>query len=283
MTEILIIAVTYNTYKQSIQFLKSIEAQKCTNVKVVLVDNSDTKLDLSFKENIKSLKIDVTYLKSEINLGYFGGADYGLSVFLQNNSLPNWVIVSNVDIAFNQIDFFEKLLNINLPETVAVIAPSIISNKWKTDANPKILNRYSKQKMNFYLFVCGNVYFQNVYSALSFLKKKLKYLSQKYFKKSLIKKEIINKKIYAPHGSCIIFNKKYFKLGGNLKHFSFLFGEEIFVAETLIKLHLEALYEPKLTVTDYEHASTGFFYSNKIASYMKQSTHDIINHYYNKL
>ena len=91
-----------------------------------------------------------------------------------------------------------------------------------------------------------------------------------------------SKIIYAPHGSCIIFNENYFKMGGNLNHISFLFGEEIFVAESAKKSGLKVQYEPQLRVSDYEHASTGFFYSRKIAGFMKQSTIDILATYYNK-
>ena len=136
--------------------------------------------------------------------------------------------------------------------------------------------------MQFYLNVCTSTFTQNAYITLSYLKKSINKIKQKLLGNDGENTNHKRRNIYAPHGSCIIFHKNYFEKGGNLKHISFLFGEEIFVAETLLKLKLEAWYEPALIVSDYEHASTGFFYSSKIAGYMKQSTIDIIGNYYSE-
>src|SRR2546428_801272 len=99
--EILIIGVIYNTYSEALRFLKSIYSHQDENIKVVLVDNSDT-MDKLFEEKIQSLQKNVIYLKSEKNLGYFGGADFGLRKYLSENNIPKWIIVSNVDIVFSK-------------------------------------------------------------------------------------------------------------------------------------------------------------------------------------
>ena len=123
--------------------------------------------------------------------------------------------------------------------------------------------------------VCTNALTQNAYMTISYVKK---ILGGKKTVDEIAAGE--RKAIYAAHGSCMVFSKNYFVQGGNLKHISFLFGEEIFVAETARSLKLQTVYEPRLRVSDAEHASTGFFYSRKVAAYMKQSTLDIIEHYY---
>lgn len=278
MVEVLIIAVIYNTPDEALRFLRSIERCNFSSLKVVLVDNSDKGND-SLVQEIKKINVDINYMKSPENLGYFGGADYGLKYFLKENALPAWILVNNVDIVFDRQDFFQKLVTTQWPDNTGVVAPAIISHKWKTDTNPKIVTRYSGSKMKFYKLVCTNMLTQNAYMTLSYLKKKL----------SGSKNSGINNKesggggrklIYAAHGSCMVFSRKYFEKGGNLQHISFLFGEEIFVAETALSLNLETVYDPELIVSDFEHASTGFFYSRKIAAYMKQSTLDIIEHYY---
>lgn len=274
MAEVLIIAVIYNTPDETLRFLRSIEACGFNSLKVILVDNSDGGSE-RLKEEIAAINVDTTYLKSPENLGYFGGADYGLQYYLKDNKIPAWVLVSNVDIVFDQAAFFQRLTETEWPEDTGVVAPAIISRRWRTDTNPKILSRYSGRQMEFYKLVCTNVITQNAYMTASYIKK----LLQKR-RTSASVNTAGRKVIYAPHGSCILFNRRYFGKGGNLKHFSFLFGEEIFVAETARSLDLKTVYEPALKVSDFEHASTGFFYSRKIAGFMKQSTLDIISHYY---
>ena len=241
MVEVLIIAVIYNTYEETLRFLKSIEVQNQPVIKIILVDNSDKISDTYFERKVNNLNLNISYLKCSENIGYFGGADYGLNFYLKNNVLPQWIVVCNVDIVFDEKDFFEKLLAKNFMSDVGIIAPSIISDKWKTDTNPKIISRYTKKKMNFYRTVCSNTFTQNAYMTISYFKKILKSPAAMRRKVSQI--------IYAPHGSCIIFNENYFKNGGNFKHISFLFGEEIFVAETARRLNLNVLYEPDLKVS----------------------------------
>ncbi|CAN5479833.1 glycosyltransferase [soil metagenome] len=274
MAEMLIIAVIYNTPKETLRFLESIVAQNYRDVKVVLIDNSE-KENENFQRELRSIMPGVIYIKSPKNAGYFGGASIGLKYFLKTNELPEWIIVSNVDIVFDQPGFFELLNKLPFPENTGVVAPAIISYKWKTDSNPKIERRYSNKQMEFYRFVCTNTLTQNLYMTLSYFKKLVKGR-----KPAISSIENASKLIYAPHGSCILFKKSYFARGGNLDHISFLFGEEIFVGETARNLNLNTVYEPQLRVSDFEHASTGFFYSKKIAGFMKQSTLDIIEHYY---
>ena len=90
------------------------------------------------------------------------------------------------------------------------------------------------------------------------------------------------RKIYAPHGSCIIFNKNYFERGGTLDHISFLFGEEIFVGETVRNLRLNVLYIPEIKVRHYEHSSIGNVISRRINKFYRKSIDDIIYQYTGK-
>src|SRR5262249_2176510 len=77
--------------------------------------------------------------------------------------------------------------------------------------------------------------------------------------------------IYAPHGSFIAFRRTYFERGGSLNHPVFLFGEEIFVAETARRLGLTISYDRRLEVIHREHKSTGYFPSPRISAYSSQA------------
>jgi GT2 family glycosyltransferase len=78
--------------------------------------------------------------------------------------------------------------------------------------------------------------------------------------------------IYAPHGSFLIFNWSYFSTGGTLDHPTFLFGEEIFVAEAARRLKLRVVHDPRLVVFHEEHATTGIFPRAAMARYLRESS-----------
>jgi GT2 family glycosyltransferase len=63
--------------------------------------------------------------------------------------------------------------------------------------------------------------------------------------------------IYAPHGSFLIFSRKYFEAGGVLDDGCFLYGEEITVAETCWQLGLPVIHDPKLKVSHRDSQTLG--------------------------
>jgi hypothetical protein len=65
------------------------------------------------------------------------------------------------------------------------------------------------------------------------------------------------RRIYAPHGSFIVFSREYFDRGGTLAHVPFLYGEEIMVAETARRLNLAVVYDPGFQIKHVEHSTTG--------------------------
>jgi GT2 family glycosyltransferase len=274
---LIIIAVIYNSYPKTLQFVESVHRCFGSGIKLILVDNSEISPDSFFTRKINSHDL-IIYIKTEKNLGYFHGAELGLMHFLGHDPhYPHWIMVCNVDITFETPSFLEHLTTFENNSDLGVIAPAIISNHWNTDLNPFRLSRISLKKLYFYKIIYSNILFHNGYVLLHFVKKFMKGI----FQWTLASGNVIsNQKIYAPHGSCIIFNKKYFERGGTLNHISFLFGEEIFVGETAKRLDLNILYVPELQVRHYEHSSIGNFISSKINKFYKQSIEDIITSYY---
>ena len=280
MNTVAILGVIYNSYSEVFGFLESIDRCFGHEVKVILVDNSENQPDSLFLEKIQGIDF-ITYIKSGTNLGYFHGADFGLKRFLESNPVfPPWIIVCNVDIIFDTPFLPEKLgLYENIPD-LGMIAPAILSDKWGTDLNPFLISGIPLRKLHFYRFIYSSVLLQNGYVLLHYLKRSIKML---FYLKTDQKKpnRDIQEKIYAPHGSCIILNKNYFKRGGTLDHISFLFGEEIFVGETAKRLGLNVLYVSEIQVRHYEHSSIGNFISRKINKFYRQSIKDILASYYN--
>lgn len=275
---ILIIGVIYNTYPETLRYLDSLMSLANKNFSIILVDNSDEITPTDFLNRIKTSSF-LHYFKTGKNLGYFGGAREGLSYYLQEHSTyPKWILVTNVDIVFTP-HFFHRLNDLNDQKDLGVVAPSIISNKWSTDYNPKILVRYSQGKLQFYRVLYSNFLIHNLFLLGAYSKKWILGL-QRRKKGDRVNQEQRVKKIYAPHGSCLVFKDTYFIRGGTLDLPNFLFGEEILVAETALQFGLDVEYHPELVIYDYEHASTGFFVTPKINDYNLQAIQAILDRYY---
>lgn len=277
-TGILIIGVIYNTYPETIRYIDSLAPLATGDFSLILVDNSDVEKPHDFLEKIRSHPF-LHYIETGKNLGYFGGARVGLAYHLQKYpTYPQWILITNVDIVFSP-SFFDRLNELNDQQNLGMVAPSIISQKWNRDFNPKILVRNSKRKVQFNQFLYSNFLFQNMYFTGAYVYKWICGLMRG--KDSLLTDPGQNRrKIYAPHGSCLIFKDSYFRLGGTLDLPNFLFGEEIFVAETTALLGLDVIYDPRLVIHDHEHASVGFFVTPKINKYYRDSIHHIIKLYY---
>jgi hypothetical protein len=63
----------------------------------------------------------------------------------------------------------------------------------------------------------------------------------------------------------------------------FLFGEEMYIAETARSLGLQVVYDPMLEVWHDDHTSTGLMPTRRMASYMRESTAFIIDQYFDRI
>lgn len=274
-SEILIIGVNYNTYPETLRYLESITPPPQGKITLVLADNSSSPAQEDFRDKIARYSF-IKYLKTEKNLGYFGGARAGLQHYMAGRkSFPEWVLVTNVDVCFSA-GFFARLTGMKAWENLGIIAPAILSEKWGTDYNPKIETRYSLKKVRMYRVLYSNFLIQNAFLAGAYLKK---WIQGKRMPENDRNGNREKRKIYAPHGSCMIFRKSYFEKGGTLDLPNFLFGEEIYVAETCRKKGLDVIYDPGLVIRDHEHASVGFFVSPRMNRYFRESIRNVMEYY----
>jgi len=86
--------------------------------------------------------------------------------------------------------------------------------------------------------------------------------------------------IYAAHGSFLAFHRSYFERGGTLGHGAFLFGEEIFVAETARRLGLAVLFEPRVIVEHAEHSSMGPLWRRETSDRRREASRYLANTFF---
>ncbi len=270
----LIICINYFNDQETVDFVNKLLLQEGDiNLEIIVVDNSiSINKNESIRKQIDRSNSVATYIP-EKNLGYFGGAFWAYNRYLKEKSIPDWVIVCNTDIDIEDKNFFDKMALYNMMKNLGVIAPSIISTKTGLYQNPFLLKRPSILQMYSYNKFLEHYYTAVIYILIGIIKKKFKGFLNKLKSKLKSKKKIYSDviDIYAPHGSFIIFNRRYFENGGTLQHGVFLFGEEIFVAETVCKIGLKVMYIPTLCIIHNEHSTTGVFKSYKMVKYAKEA------------
>lgn len=271
---ILTICVYYMNEEETVSFLEELfSLNGYENSAALVVVNGGSTVRLN---KIKDRNDNIFIMCPGKNLGYFGGANWGLKKYLEVYPLPEWVIVCNTDISFKDKDFFLKLKEYYPGHTAtpAVIAPDIIletkglPSSYKHQ-NPHFMKRPTKTHLKFYKLFASSPYIYIIWEIISGLRYKL--INKLNFQKGLSKSYGRTIKIYAPFGAFIIFNKNYFESGGTLDYECFLFGEEIFVAETAYKLNLNVIYDPRLKVIHREHSSFFFVGLKRKAIYAREA------------
>jgi GT2 family glycosyltransferase len=255
-TKVLLISVNYNAPEATLSFLDSLDRTgKLSQVRVIIVDSASRSESLATLQASMVGRVNCELLELGENLGYFGGARCGLDHFIKvRGALPDWVIVCNNDVLIEDHDFFSRLFSHD-PLAMGMIAPRIRTSQG-TDQNPFMRHRPGfcrRASMRFYSYHYRLAVF---WDWLSREKQSLLSLLKVARNGGTDGSRTSSEEIYAPHGSFLIFSRKYFESGGYLDSKLFLYGEEIASAEICRSLNLTVLYVPALEVIHHEHAST---------------------------
>lgn len=273
--KILILLTNYFNENETVSFIEDeLMAQSFKNCFVVIVNNGSKNKKLLNKFSTRG---NIFLFHPNNNLGYLGGANLGLKKYLDfQKEIPDFVILCNSDIHFEDKDFFKKMVLKYKDTRVAMIGPEIISTFTGYSQNPMLNKRITKSQLKFYRFIFSNYFFYVFYEFLSLVKRKI-------FALLSIKQNIKTqaKNVYAIHGSFMIFTKYFFNKGGNFDYGSFLFGEEIFFAEIARKLNLQVCYDNSLKIIHKEHSTTRIFLKPVLLKYQHTSLSFLLKKFFN--
>jgi GT2 family glycosyltransferase len=262
----LIITVNYCNAEATLEFLTSASRlEGFENLDLLVADNDSTDDSVVRIRRAISQLSNVEVLASDLNRGYFGGASWALRQYLARHVTPDWVLVCNNDIVFDDPRFLSRLLAED-PASAGVIAPSVISSLTGHDANPSIRRRPSRFRMLRYRLSLSNYYVMWFKQWLSPLVRRVRH---KLYKWTASSTRGLRSPIYAPHGSFLIISRKFFEAGGFIDDGFFLYAEEFCVAEMCRHLGLPIIHEPELRVWHNENQTTGRMLSRKIYSHQK--------------
>lgn len=268
----LIVIVHYGEVGITLRLLDSLtKLSKRDLLEVVIVNNNPRdSAESCLLQSLRSMP-KVTCVEPQANRGYFGGAKAGVDYYRQlRGGLPPWIVVANNDIIVRDQSFLEKLFAHNL-QNVGILAPRILSTRTKSDQNPFLRDRPSAARMHAYKWMYQSWVVLNAYELASAIFHRIRRGIRDLTGSPFGSDHRLGGKIYAPHGSFLIFSSQYFRAGDSLDFPCFLFGEEVYLAESLRTFGLDVVYDPSLEVVHQEHASTKLLKSRKLARFVASS------------
>ncbi len=264
MVNIAILCVNYNSYNELNNYVESIDiaAKIAANkvfVDVYIADNSDIKQDIETK---KYASINSYVFPYNQNLGYIG-AIMQLIKEIGDEKIKryDYVIFSNVDLLLSD-SFFVNLIQTDYPENIGWIAPRIKTIGKNKEENPFIMNRPTTFKIKML-----KLYYSS--SLIYILYQFFYQFRHKDRKKMTLNNKII--KIYAGHGSIMIFTKSFIYKNYNFNFPGFMYGEEIFFAELSRIENLNVIYCPYVSVFNIGGVSTKLYKVKLIRKFNKNS------------
>jgi GT2 family glycosyltransferase len=253
MPDALIITVNYKGVDATERFLGSVTGlagQSSSRIFVVENGSED-----GSAERLRALIApfpNVELLESSTNRGYFGAANWALQQFLARGHRPDWTIICNNDLTFDDNQFLPKLFQHD-PARGQVIAPAIVARHTGVDCNPFMRERPTRSQLLRYRFWQSNFYLMWTKQLLSpyvrILRHHLPFSHQDASPKSA--------QVYAPHGAFLIFSRAYFEAGGYIDDGFFLYAEELSVAEICRRLNLPVVHDRELRVLHDGRQVTG--------------------------
>jgi GT2 family glycosyltransferase len=275
---ILIIVVSYRNNRQLLEFLAQPSLRPTAPTKssfsiVAVANGLSAPEQVALQDGLaaQTVHLPLRLCASAANPGYFGGAAQAFAQYLADNPLPEWTIVTNDDIFFAD-DFFPTLVTLSTPLDTGVLAPDTLVPTTQIRQNPYLRQRPGRWRLKTLLFLFRHPTAYRLYLAL-----------RRWFPRrasSHVPPVSSAGEIYAPHGACIVFNARYFTAGGTLNHFSFLYAEENFVAESCRRAGLRVRYEPSLRVEHHEHSAMRKVPSEVHLQYMRDATTALLDRYY---
>jgi GT2 family glycosyltransferase len=233
----------------------------------LIVDNNSSDDSLSNLRSASAGFANVELLGSRHNEGYFGAARWALRRYLEDHSAPDWVVVCNNDIVFDDPKFLSQLLERD-PDAAGVVAPTIISGVTGYDENPSIRCRPSQIRMWRYRFWLTNFYLMWFKQWLSPVIRKIRY---KFLGWTAASGKSTRSAVYAPSGAFLIFGSRFFEAGGFIDDGAFLYAEEFRVAEMCRQLRLPVLHDPQLRVWHQGSQSTGRLLTRSVFLHQRDS------------
>lgn len=267
--DIAVVVLNYLAVQETAEFLCSIE-DLFPGIRIVVVDNgSPEPLRNDLLATVKKFP-NVTLEALHENLGFARGMNHGIRV--ARNEGFKYVAVSNNDVLFPDPSLFRVLLDAEAQTGCAVVGPDI-RTPVGTHQNPFFVSRPAREEA---LRILESVAYPKIARTLLFqwLKKVLPEPVVKILKK--FRKESAQSPfahtvnvsaglspVYALHGAFLMFCPAFFNHYEGFWEETFLYMEELILAEMLHRKGLNAIYAPTVSLFHKEDATSNLVWGGQ--------------------
>lgn len=257
------IVICYNNASEVIEYYNEIlSLDDGKKVGYVVVINSATEEEIDNLDTFSQEHDHVYVYNPGKNLGYMNGLLYGYRMYReQTGLLPQYVIMSNTDIAFQDKAFVTKLENKSYDNNLGVIGPSILVSELNSYDNPVSDERYTVNQLDSIIKKHSIPVLRESYVTAAFLK-------PKFIKR---KKDTTSRSVYELHGCFFILSSKYAEYIKELEFGVLLYSEETFIAENAYRKGFIAYYDAELEIIHKEHSTTSKLKPTRRAKLMAES------------
>lgn len=246
------VCVNFNGSKFCSELLVSLELlekNQQDKIRLIIVDNDSSDLDLKSIHDLSSEKLEVIIIENDCNIGYFPALNVGIEYIKmkEEDGCCDNIIVGNNDLQYHK-DFITQLDLCSYDSNVLIIAPNVVTIDG-VHQNPLSTRRYTPTQIFF-----EDIYYSNYYVSrvLIWCKKILsRFLPKKNLSQSL---PVSAGEIQRGIGACYILTARFFDFYSKLDDRVFMWGEEALLANQVSAVNGIIYYNPLLGVT---HAESG--------------------------
>ena len=261
MHKIAFVCVDYNGWSHTNKFCLSLAKQEGAGVDFsfccVVVDNSENKINSKLLAESLSVWDWVMYYPADVNLGYFGGLNFGLSKL--DLSAWDFVVICNNDLEF-ATDFCRKIVQKSYSENILSICPDVVTSDG-IHQNPHVLNRIGLMRRLKY-----DLYYSHYYFAW------LLTLILNFFRPTKSSPPQPNDacEIHMGIGAIYVLTREFFRKFRKLNYSYFLYGEEAFLSEQIHSTGGILWFDPALRVSHAESAATSKIPKRTVYEFSRQ-------------
>lgn len=287
MKKICFVILNYKTYKEAIACAMSVlTTQKYSDINIIIVDNGSPNDSAEQLENYFKHEQRVHVIVSDENLGFAKGNNRGIK-YAREHFEPDFIVVANSDIIFEQSDYCEKVVEIYERKPYAILGGDIIDAKRVQHFNPVARNRiYTIPYMRKQAFVSEIKAWMYRIIKLLHMKKAVEDKETLATREEKGKSVVASKRVETElenvllHGCCMVFSKDFFQKLDGFWPETFLYAEEEIIYYLAMKKNLKIVYSPEIVCMHKEAVTTKqlyqdfcdgkiFYYANVAKSYWK--------------
>ena len=218
MKKICFVILNYKTYKEAIACAMSVlTTQKYSDINIIIVDNGSPNDSAEQLENYFKHEQRVHVIVSDENLGFAKGNNLGIK-YAREHFEPDFIVIANSDIIFEQSDYCEKVVEIYERKPYAILGGDIIDADRVQHFNPVARNRiYTIPYMRKQALVSeGKAWLYRIIKLLHMKKKvenKEEVATREVEGKSVVANSRVEEELenVLLHGCCMVFSKDFFQ------------------------------------------------------------------------